>query len=188
MAKAFACGDYSVKRICLHGPESVGKSRLAAQLAAHFGTAWVPEYGRTYCEENGTDLDSAQLLDIAQVQQAMVSKAEHAAAAYGRDMLILDTDPLMTAVWCDMMDVPRDPWFAAFDDVADLYLLCDIDLPWVGDGTRIYGDAAMRERFFAACRKELVAREVAWALVGGRGKARLANALAAIAAHLPGNR
>ncbi|UVO52949.1 ATP-binding protein [Sphingomonas sp. SUN039] len=169
-----------MKRICLHGPESVGKSRLAAQLAAHFGTNWVPEYGRTYCEEHGTDLDSAQLLDIAQVQQAMAAKAERAAAPHGRDLIVLDTDPLMTAVWCDMMGLPRDPWFAAFDDFADLYLLCDIDLPWVDDGTRIYGDVATRERFFAACREELVARGVDWVLVGGTGEARLENALAAI--------
>ncbi len=177
-----------MKRICLHGPESVGKSRLAAQLAAHFGTAWVPEYGRTYCEKHGTGLDSAQLLEIAQVQQAMAAKAERATAPQGRDLLILDTDPLMTAVWCDMMGVPRDPWFAAFADPADLYLLCDIDLPWVGDGTRIYGDAATRGRFFEGCREELIARGVVWALVSGSGDARLASALAAIADHFPGNR
>lgn len=171
-----------MKRICLHGPESVGKSRLAAQLATHFRTVWVPEYGRTYCELHGTDLDAAQLLEIAQTQHTM------AVAATATGLLILDTDPLMTAVWCDMMGVPRDPWFAAFDDVADLYLLCDIDLPWVEDGTRIFGDAATRERFFAACREELVARGVNWALVSGAGEARLANAVAAIAAHFPGNR
>jgi NadR type nicotinamide-nucleotide adenylyltransferase len=171
-----------VKRICLHGPESVGKSRLAEQLAAHFDTVSVPEYGRTYCEAHGTDLDSAQLLEIAQVQQAMAD----AAAPMASRFLILDTDPLMTAVWCDMMRVPRDPWFAAFDDTADLYLLCDIDLPWVSDGTRIYGDAATRTRFFEACRAELVARGVDWTLVSGSGAARLASALAAIGDHFPG--
>jgi NadR type nicotinamide-nucleotide adenylyltransferase len=177
-----------MKRVCLHGPESVGKSRLAAQLAAHFGTAWVPEYGRTHCEEHGTDLDGAALLEIAQVQQAMVAKAQSAAAAHGRDVLILDTDALMTAVWCDMMGVPRDPWFAAFDDYADLYLLCDIDLPWVDDGTRIFGEADTRRRFFAACQAELEERGVYWAPVSGTGTARLEQALAAIAAHLPGKR
>jgi NadR type nicotinamide-nucleotide adenylyltransferase len=177
-----------VRRICLHGPESVGKSRLAAQLAAHFGTAWVPEYGRAHCEEHGTDLDGAALLEIAQVQQEMAAKAQSAARAHGRDVLILDTDALMTAVWCDMMSVPRDPWFAAFDDYADLYLLCDIDLPWVGDGTRIYGEADMRSRFFAACQAELAVRGVRWVLVSGSGAARLEQALAAIAAHFPGKR
>ena len=39
-----------MKRICLHGPESTGKSTLATRLAAHFGCEVVPEYGRAYCE------------------------------------------------------------------------------------------------------------------------------------------
>jgi NadR type nicotinamide-nucleotide adenylyltransferase len=172
-----------MKRICLHGPESVGKSQLAAQLAAHFVTVFVPEYGRIYCEQHGTDLTGDQLLEIAKTQQAMAD----AAAARANNVLILDTDPLMTAVWADMMTGTRDPWFAAFGDYADFYLLCDIDLPWVSDGTRIYGEAATRARFFKACRAELVARGVTWALVSGTGKARLANALASIAHHLPGN-
>ena len=173
-------GHIRVQRICLHGPESVGKSRLAVQLASHFGTVFVPEYGRTYCEEHGTDLTGDQLVEIARTQQTMAD----AAVAQANTLLILDTDPLMTAVWADMMTGTRDPWFAAFTDTADLYLLCDIDLPWVGDGTRIYGDAATRERFFAACRDELVARGVNWALVSGTGDARLASAIAAIDAHL----
>ena len=173
-----------VQRICLHGPESVGKSRLAAQLATHFGTALVPEYGRIYCEEHGTDLTGDQLVEIAQTQQAM---ADTAAVATANGLLILDTDPLMTAVWADMMTGSRDPWFAAFADTADLYLLCDLDLPWVGDGTRIYGETGVRTRFFTACRDELVTRGVNWALVSGTGEARLVNAIAAIDRHLPGN-
>ena len=173
-------GHIRVQRICLHGPESVGKSRLAVQLASHFGTVFVPEYGRTYCEEHGTDLTGDQLVEIARTQQTMAD----AAVAQANTLLILDTDPLMTAVWADMMTGTRDPWFAAFTDTAELYLLCDIDLPWVGDGTRVYGDAATRERFFAACRDELVARGVNWTLVSGTGAARLANAIAAIDAHL----
>lgn len=169
-----------VQRICLHGPESVGKSRLAVQLATHFDTVFVPEFGRSYCEEYGTDLTGDQLVEIARTQQAMTD----AAVAQANTLLILDTDPLMTAVWADMMTGTRDPWFAAFTDTANLYLLCDIDLPWVGDGTRIYGDTATRERFFTACRDDLMARGVNWALVSGTGDTRLANAIAAIDAHL----
>jgi HTH-type transcriptional regulator, transcriptional repressor of NAD biosynthesis genes len=166
-----------VKTVCLHGPESVGKSVLAAELAAHFGTIFVPEYGRTYCEQFGTDLDNDDLLTIGKTQAAMAE----AAVRQANGLLILDTDPLMTAVWSDMMLGGRDPWFAAFDETADLYLLLDIDLPWIGDGTRIYGDAATRTDFFNRCRDELIARGVNWVLVSGKGKARTMAALAAIA-------
>jgi HTH-type transcriptional regulator, transcriptional repressor of NAD biosynthesis genes len=167
---------YFTRRICLHGPESVGKSTLAAQLVAHFGTVMVPEYGRTYCETFGTDLGNDDLLTIARAQAAMAK----AMAPRGNGWLILDTDPLMTAVWSDMMLGARDPWFDAFGDVADLYLLLDTDLPWVDDGTRIYGSTDARARFFGLCQKELETRGVRWTLVSGHGDARLSAAFAAI--------
>ena len=154
---------------------------LAETLAAHFDTVFVPEYGRTYCEAFGTDLDNSDLLKIAQVQAAMAQ----AAAQQANRLLILDTDPLMTAVWSDMMLGTRDPWFAAFEETADLYLLLDTDLAWVDDGTRIYGDDATRADFFERCRDELVARGVAWARVSGTGEARTTAALAAITRAFP---
>ena len=163
--------------ICLHGAESTGKSTLAPQLAAHFGTVFVPEYGRVYCEENGTDLTMDDLLTIARTHDAMT----RAALAAGADPLILDTDPLMTAVWADMLFGHRDPWFDRWQGTADLYLLLDIDLPWIADGTRFFGGENERRRFFELSRAELERRGVAYALVGGQGAVRLASALAAIA-------
>ena len=170
-----------MKTVCLHGPESVGKSVLAQALAAHFDTVLVPEYGRSYCEAFGIDLDNADLLKIAQVQAAMTQ----AATQQANRLLILDTDPLMTAVWSDMMLGSHDRWFAAFDDYADLYLLLDNDLPWIDDGTRIYGDARIRTEFFSRCRDELIARGVEWALVSGTGEARMTTALSAITRAFP---
>ncbi|RYD60836.1 MAG: N-acetylglucosamine-6-phosphate isomerase, partial [Sphingomonadales bacterium] len=43
------------RTICLHGPESTGKSTLAPQLAAFFGGQVLDEYGRDYAEACGTD-------------------------------------------------------------------------------------------------------------------------------------
>jgi nicotinamide riboside kinase len=88
----------------------------------------------------------------------------------------------MTAVWADMMLGRRDPWFQHFRDTADLYLLLNIDLPFVDDGLRIYGEEQDRARFFALCLVELERRKLPWALVSGTGEARLESALAAIRA------
>lgn len=165
-----------MKTICLHGPESVGKSTMATLLAAHLNCEIVPEYGRAYCEEHGTDSTMHDLVVIAQRTQEM----DRAARARASDWLILDTDPVMTAVWAQMMHDRQDPWFARFDAYADIYLLLDIYLPWVNDGLRFYGAAADRQRFFDLCRKELERRGVRWALVSGEGDARFEAALAAI--------
>ncbi len=164
------------RSICLHGPESTGKSTLGARLARHFDTPLVDEFGRTYCERFGTDLTMADLVEIGKGHDAKVR-----AALAGRNFpVIVDTDPLMTAVWADMMFGRRDAWFSTWNNTADIYLLFDIDLPWVDDGTRMFGSAAERQRFFDLSRRELDRRRVRWAMVSGEGSRRYLNALEAI--------
>ncbi|NIJ08112.1 NadR type nicotinamide-nucleotide adenylyltransferase [Sphingomonas vulcanisoli] len=166
------------RTICLHGPESTGKSTLAPQLAAHFDTCWLPEYGRTYCETFGLALTMADLLAIGRTHAAMTRAAKRLSS--GR--LILDTDPLMTAAWADMLFERSDPWFDHFDETADLYLLLDIDMPWVDDGTRFFGDEGRRRRFFECSRHQLEKRGLPYVLIGGPAEERLARSIEAIAA------
>ena len=166
------------RTICLHGPESTGKSTLAPRLAAHLGGEVAEEYGREYAEARGIDFTMQDLVEIARTHDAGVQTM----LAAGLTPLILDTDPLMTAVWADMMFGRRDPWFATWTNTADIYLLFDIDLPWVDDGTRMFGSPAQRQRFFDLSRKILEERGVRWALVSGQGSTRYINALHAIEA------
>ncbi len=163
-------------RICLHGPESTGKSTLGTRLAAHLGCEVVPEYGRAYCEAHGTDIGMAELVHIAQTQDAM----NQAAAAREGAIVLFDTDPLITAVWAEMMFGTRDPWFDSFSGYADLYLLLDIDLPFVDDGLRVYASPEQRQRFFDLCKAELDQRGVRYALIRGQGDTRFEAALRAI--------
>jgi NadR type nicotinamide-nucleotide adenylyltransferase len=166
------------KRICLHGPESTGKSTLGTRLAAHLGCEVVPEYGRAYCEAHGTDIGMAELVHIAQTQDAM----NRTAAARDGAMVLFDTDPLITEVWAQMMFGQSNPWFADFTGYADLYLLLDIDLPFVDDGLRVYALPEQRRHFFDLCKTELDNRGVRYALIRGEGDARFGAALEAILA------
>ncbi|HKY04356.1 MAG TPA: ATP-binding protein, partial [Blastocatellia bacterium] len=43
-----------MKRVCLVGAESTGKTTIARALAEYYKTVWVPEYGREYSEEHLT--------------------------------------------------------------------------------------------------------------------------------------
>lgn len=165
-----------LRTICLHGPESTGKSDIASRLAAHLGGEVVEEYGREYAEARGTDFTMRDLLEIAKTHDAGVRTM----LAAGIEPLVLDTDPLMTAVWADMLFGTRDPWFDTWQGTADLYLLFDIDLPWVADGTRMFGSDEARRRFFELSRAELERRGVPWALVSGAGEARWESVLRAI--------
>lgn len=165
-----------LRTICLHGPESTGKSTMAPRLANHFDSECVAEFGRTYCERYGTDLTMADLVMIAHAHDLKT----RAAVAGGRLPVILDTDPLMSAVWADMMFGRRDPWFDRWQNTADLYLLFDIDLPWEEDGTRMFGTPALRQKFFDMSRRELDRRGVRWEMVSGEGSKRYLSALGAI--------
>ncbi|MFM2300681.1 MAG: hypothetical protein RLZZ84_417 [Pseudomonadota bacterium] len=149
-------------RICFHGAESTGKSVLADKLSRELGIPWIPEYGRTYCEERGTDLALDDLLAIAEGHEAAVQ----AAAAGSPPLLILDTDPLMTAAWAEML-------FGAVPDAllaypkADLYLLFTPDVPWIDDGTRFFGKNPLRTRFAALAEDMLLRTGVPWQRIGG---------------------
>lgn len=166
------------RTICLHGPESTGKTTLAAHLADRFGTIWVPEYGRVHCELHGFDLDAAGLVAIGRTQSAMT----RAALPWCDRRLIVDTDALTTAAWSIML-LGRVPE-GVLDDCpfADLYLLTDIDIPWEDDGTRYFPDPAERRRFMAACEQVLDEAGVAYVRVGGDVETRLGQAEAAIEA------
>jgi NadR type nicotinamide-nucleotide adenylyltransferase len=174
-----------VKRVCLFGPESTGKTRLAAHLAARFDTLVAPEYGRIHTAAFGAELEPQDLRAIVQGHLAGVAAAKRQA----NRILIEDTDPLLTAVWSDMLFGERDPWFESYDDLADLYLLCDVDVPWEDDGTRYFPDPDVRRRFFDACEAELTRRAATWRRVSGPDfDARRRQAVDAVIEAFPGLR
>ena len=118
-------------KICFHGAESTGKSTLAAALAAEFGCPLVPEYGRIRAETEGIRFTANDLKAIAAEQDRLT----RVAAEGDPPLVLIDTDPLMTAAWAHMLfgEVPAE--LTAYDR-ADLYLLFAPDVPWEYDGTR----------------------------------------------------
>lgn len=125
-------------RVVLTGSESVGKTTLAAQLAAHYGVEFVPEYVRDYAATLDRPLDFRDHGPIAFGQTAR----EDAFISRASGLLIHDTDLLSTVVYCHHY-FGRCPAFieeAAVARQPALYLLLDIDVPWVADDVRDRGD------------------------------------------------
>ncbi|MBS0482126.1 MAG: ATP-binding protein [Proteobacteria bacterium] len=162
--------------VCFHGAESTGKSVLAEELSLSPGICCVPEYGRTYCEENGTDLSMADLLAIAEGERLAIE----AARAVRPELLILDTDQLMTAAWAQMLFGTIPPQLLAYPK-ADHYLLFDADVPWIDDGTRFFGTADRRRHFAGLARDVLVDAGVPFTTISGSWDNRAAQVRAAIA-------
>jgi NadR type nicotinamide-nucleotide adenylyltransferase len=166
-----------MRRISLTGPESAGKSSLAAQLAAHYGTTFVPEYARAYLEENGSAYTLADLEAIARGQLA----AEDAAAALATGFLFCDTDLLVVKIWAENAFGTCPAWVLAELETPrySLTLLLAPDLPWAPDPLREHPDPAQRWHFYELYRAELVSRNWPFIEVKGPPTQRLALALAA---------
>ncbi len=165
------------RTVCLHGAESTGKTTLAAALARETGALTVGEYGRSHCEAHRGPLSRDDLLLIGRAQAAMIA----AAAPWAGPLLIVDTDALMTAAWCEMLLGER-PEELMQAPRADLYLLLEPDLPWIDDGTRVFADPAERHRFARIVEQVLRDAAVPFVRIAGEGPERLAAARAAIGA------
>lgn len=129
-------------RVVLTGSESVGKTTLAAQLAAHYGVLTVPEFVREYAAQKGAPLDFRDHGPIAKGQMALEDRYIARATEAGHRLLIQDTDLISTVTYCHHY-FGRCPQFieeAAVERRPALYLLLDIDVPWVHDGIRDRGE------------------------------------------------
>lgn len=164
-------------RVCFHGAESTGKSNLAKKLAQEFGCPLVSEYGRIYAETIDTNFRMTDLTAIAARQNRMMREA----CADNPRLVLLDTDPLMTAAWAEMLFGYAPNVLFGYDK-AELYLLFEPDVPFVEDGTRFFGDDAERARFAALAEDMLLRAGVGFVRIGGRWEKREEKVRAAIAA------
>lgn len=164
-----------MKKIVVIGPESTGKSTLCQQLAAHYETAWCPEYARAYLNATGPKYSVDDLNNIARGQLA----AEEAFASDAQNNLyFIDTDMYVMKVWFEIAFQQCPTWILKTIAVRSyhLYLLCDTDLPWVADELREYPDLAFRQKLFKIYNDLMVNSGVPFTRISGTDADRLQSA------------
>jgi NadR type nicotinamide-nucleotide adenylyltransferase len=163
-------------RVVLTGSESTGKSTLAADLARQYDAPLVPEFVRGYAEQRGGVIEFGDHGPIARGQIAL----EDEYIARGGRLLVQDTDLLSTVVYCRHYFGRCPAWIeeTAASRRPALYLLCEIDVPWVADGVRDRGDR--REEMQSLFRDEVRASGVRSVALVGDHATRLLSAIAAI--------
>lgn len=168
--------------IAILGAESTGKTQLAQGLSARLvretglRCTWVPEHLRAWCNtKQRTPLEHEQA-DIARAQQQEIE-----AAAATHDVVICDTTPLSTAVYSQWVfgDDSLTAQAALWQRRCAITLLTALDLPWQADGLRDGPHA--RGPVDDLFRRALLAHQLPWAGVYGRGTQREESALDAIA-------
>lgn len=189
-----------MKKIVIIGPESTGKSTLCEKLAAHFNTRWCPEYAREYLQTHGTDYSYDTLLTIAKGQVALEEKYIHELeqqaeganpgppaqdsplTPHQSPLLFIDTDMYVMNVWCKFVFGKTHSWILnqIIERRYDLYLLCNVDLPWVKDELREYPDLARREKLYNIYREIMINQPVPWVDISGNYEERFEKAVAAV--------
>ena len=165
-----------VRRVCVLGGESSGKTTLAEALAAHFRTEWVPEYGRELWVQRNGELAFPDLLHIAREQIAREERALLSAHRF----LFCDTSPLTTAFYSRDLFGRVDPELAALAGRPYAYsVLCAPDFPFVQDGTR--RDADFRRTQHDFYRAELARRRIAYVTAEGAVARRIDEVTRALA-------
>ena len=183
-----------IKKVVIIGPESTGKSTLCKKLAEHYNTLWVPEYAREYLEKNGTEYSYDDLLTIAKGQIELEEEISYQLSVTGMQQfperitdnsslithpLFIDTDMYVMKVWAEYVFNKCHNWI--LNQIAerkyDLYLLCDVDLPWVEDALREYPDDKIRKKLFCFYKDLMVNQSTPWTIISGNYEQRVDRAI-----------
>ena len=160
-----------MKVVVLTGPESSGKTRLAAHLQERFGGLRVDEYAREYIKQVQRDTCYADIEPIAREQL----RREDLARAEQPPLLLLDTHLLSNLLWSRTLFGQAPVWLEAAlgQRQYHLHLLLAADgMPWQADGQRCQPLLAQRQHFEAQCRAWLQAKGLPFSELTGHWAAR----------------
>ena len=173
-------------RIAVFGPESTGKTTLAAKLAAHFSTPLVTEYAREFWDQQGV----ITLEDIPVIAREQWRREDAALLRQGHEgqvapkIIICDTEALTTVLWSDLLygtcpeDIRRGAEIRA--KRYGLYLLLDIDVPWAPDPQRCFPDEDDRKKCLRIWQGALERRQLPYTWIRGTWADRERAAIAAV--------
>lgn len=169
-------------KIAITGPESTGKSTLAEALAKYFRTEYIPEYSRTYLENFEGRYSEDDVVEIAKGQHKLIVEKKE----YSQNILIADTEIIVCKIWVEYVFKHSN---ATIDNILkeqdfDLYLLCDIDLPWTYDPLRENPNPEERKELFEIYRNTLTEMNLPFEIVRGNDEERISNAINIIKKHL----
>ncbi|MBR2052501.1 MAG: ATP-binding protein [Bacteroidales bacterium] len=165
-------------KIAITGPESTGKSTLSEKLAHHYNTNFVPEYSRSYLENFVGQYTENDVVEIAKGQHNLILEEEKKSSK----ILIADTEIVVCKIWVEYVFKHSNK---VIDEILkqqdfDLYLLCDIDLPWVYDPLRENPDIDERKELFEIYKNTLEQMKVPFEIVSGDNDERVNNAIKVI--------
>lgn len=168
---------FYVKKVCIFGPDSCGKSTLTMNLAKYFKTSFVPELARCMFEWSDLlidDLNMNHLEQFAKLQYEAVNSMKH----FANKVLFCDSDNITTQIYSEVYCGYVTEEIKKYEIPYDLFLFLDIDTPYVEEGQRnlAHRRKEMRQRFM----QELDCRSIEYVVISGSWKERFDKAVRAI--------
>lgn len=165
---------YFVKKVCIYGADSCGKSTLTERLAKHYKTAFVPELARNLIDWGDLNIDDLQLIHLEQFAK-MQYEAVMSMQYFANRVLFCDSDNLTTQIYSSVYcgEITEGIKKYEYTDY-DLYLLLDIDTPYFEEGQRNLGHR--RQEMFNRFKAELDSRGIPYVLIDGNWEERFEKA------------
>ena len=158
-------------RIVVTGSESTGKTELTRRLAQFFDCTYSKEAARLYVEKHPRQLQASDVVPIALSQISLQDKAIQNA----KNLILHDTDLFSTVIYSKHYYQASPDWILekARLQASDLYLLCDIDLPWQPEPLfRDQGSIEARRQVHTNFLDLIVKEQLNMKIINGTGKKR----------------
>ncbi len=128
-----------VKKVCIIGTESCGKTTLTKYLAKIYQTSWVEEYGRKFCEQDMCMDESLLQYDDYALIASRRYEEELEATKTANKILFADTNAFITNFYCRLYEGSFHPMVDDYEmlEKYDLTIVLASDVEWVADGLRI---------------------------------------------------
>lgn len=169
--------QHFVKTVMVVGTESCGKSTLVRNLAKLNNTTYTEEYGRIWTDAVGGReciMWEEDFHTIAYGQKEL----ERAAIEGANKVTFFDTEAIVTQYYSELYTGKKQRILKemALNERYDLWLYLEPDVKWVDDGTRLYGEQAVRERNNRKLKNMLTDHGVEFVTICGNYSERLKQA------------
>ena len=156
-----------VKKVCIIGTESCGKSTMVRYLAKLYNTNYVHEIGRDYCETYSNNLTVQHFNEIAMKHFVTVEKM----AEDSNKVLFVDTEAVTTQYYLDMYLKEYSTVIDKISEIQeyDLYIFLEPTVDWVDDGYRFSGTDEERKENNKFFKNLLYRKGINYSIIAGPG-------------------
>lgn len=169
---------YFVKKVCIYGSDSVGKSSLTLKLGNHYKTAIVPEMARNLINYGKLDIDNLNINHLEQFAKIQ-SETVKSMTYFADKLLFCDSDNLTTQIYSEVYCNEVTDKIKMYDNIHyDLYIFLDIDTIYRTEGQRNLGNR--RVEMFNRFKQKLEEKNVPYVFINGSWEERLNKAIKSI--------